>query len=181
MYNGVHEYKVYMVQIDENEPGTNVIDIPGRPFCYTYSRETARKTCQILESVTGCQDLKYWNRQTLKQVQQIIRIMHRINIHGHIYPIPFEKLKAILGWNLAAWAVTLSYKKMIETYKLGYNDTKISQKVMKFYCHYDPIYDPIRGTLKERKMILHDLINWVEDPKDFDPIKFDFDRFIVKE
>ena len=168
MYNGVHEYKVYMVQIDENEPRTNVIDIPGKPFCYTYSRETARKTCQILESVTGCQDLKYWNRQTLKQVQQIIRLMYRINIHGHIYPIPFEKLKATLGWNLAAWAVTISYEKMLKTYKLAYNEMKWSNN---------------KSRLREH--LLYELINWVEDPKDFDPIKFDFDsnfdRFIVKE
>ena len=115
IYDDVDKYKIYMVQTIENKGHAKIIDIPDHWFCCTYSdsREIAKKICNILESVTEQQDPQNWNRQTLKRVQQIVKLMNRISHQRHIYPIPFENLEKILGYKVATWAVTKTYKRQI--------------------------------------------------------------------
>jgi hypothetical protein len=132
--NDVHE--IYMIHLKES-----------KSFCHTPSKATARKTCQILESITECQDPKNWKRQTLKRVQQIVRLMNRINHWEHTYPIPFESLEKILGWELAALTVTGNYKKQIAMYKLGCNEAK------RFSSKFDT-----------KEILLEDLTHWVTEP-----------------
>lgn len=145
-----------MVQIVNNE--TNVINIPGKPFCITHSNKIAKKVCRLLESVTKCQDLKNWNRSTLKRVKQIVRLINRIHFYGHTYPITFEKLEAILGWNLAAWAVSENYRKQIASYKLEYDEMK------KTTCGYWK-NDTFVSTDRDRKKhLLENLTKWVKEP-----------------
>ncbi|MEQ9667751.1 hypothetical protein [Coleofasciculus sp. G2-EDA-02] len=145
-------YKIYMVYMDKSSPWVSIVPIPGKKgFCYTYSKEIARKTCKFLESVTGCQDLKYWNRQTLKQVQQIIRLLNRMNYRKHLYPIPFENLEKILGWELTAWAVTESYKQMISIFRYRFScEAKFEAE-----CKIEK--------RKIEKYILYQFLRWVED------------------
>jgi hypothetical protein len=148
-----------MVQITDEKHIS--VDIPGRPFCLTHSKEIAKKVCRLLELVTKCQDLKHWNRSTLKKVQQIVKLMHRIQFYGHTYPIPFENLEEVLGWNLAAWAVSENYKKQMALYKLRHDEIK-----RHIYGYWeDNIW--ISLDLDETENLLKDLTDWVTEPKDY--------------
>jgi len=167
-------YKIHMVKIVNNE--TNVfnipvnIPVPGKPFCITHSNKIAKKVCRLLESVTKCQDLKNWNRSTLKRVQQIVRLINRIHFYKHTYPITFEKLEAILGWNLAAWAVSETYKKQIASYKLRYDEMK---KYSYGYWEND-----IFVNTDPKKHLLEDITSWIQDPDGyiFDPKKGEYQK-----
>ncbi|MEQ8755855.1 MAG: hypothetical protein RID09_20405 [Coleofasciculus sp. G1-WW12-02] len=145
-------YKIYMVYMNKSCPWVSIVPIPGeKGFCYTYSKEIARKTCKLLESVTNNQDLKHWSRPTLKKVQQIARLTNRMAYHEHIYPIPFSDLERILGLEITTWTITESYKQMIATFKY------------KLKCETEGMYEnEEKGKVK--KYLLYLLLKWVEDP-----------------
>ena len=159
-----HDYKIYMVKIEDslNQKYINIIPIPGPCFCYTKSKEVTRKVCQLLESVTKRQNIQNWNRQTLKQVQQIVRIINRIYFHGHTYPIPFEKLEKILGKNLANWAASESYKRRMATYKLEFNELKF--KKIGHYEHENGEMKWISAKPFIKKGLVEDLIDDFREP-----------------
>jgi hypothetical protein len=145
-------YKIYMVYMDKSCPWVSIVPIPGKKgFCYTYSKEIARKTCKLLESVTNNQDLKHWSRPTLKKVQKIARLTNRMAYHEHIYPIPLPNLEKILGLEIAGQYITESYKRMIATFRF----------TLKYESEYENEENRKR---KIKKYILYQFLRWVEDP-----------------